>query len=648
MAIIYGYVTFQSLTSDLANAYRSSLTQLIISASSDTLNAAKAEFDTATQGLLQITLPVVSSVTQNGAIWIGTGLSLSDVDVEGFSVEDLNDLGQEGYLIKTVQVNQMSCILIAGNTDIGTLYGVFNFLKLLQTYQSIATLQINEVPQTKYRILDHWDNLDGTIERGYGGYTIWDWQRLPGFIDPRYTDYARVQASIGINGAVLNNVNADAASLNEIYLAKTAVLANVFRPYGVKVYLTAKFDAPMSIGGLTTADPLDASVIAWWADRASRIYSHIPDFGGFLMKADSEGQPGPQTYNRTHADGANMLAGALEPYGGIVMYRAFVYDLSKGDRSIQAYQEFTPFDGKFAANVLLQSKNGPIDFQPREPFHPLFGAMPNTNLMIEFEITQEYLGFSVQLVYLAPLFKEALDSDTYAKGEGSTVASVVEGKLDGHSMSGMAGVANMGSDASWTGHPFAAANWYAFGSLAWNSARTADTIADEWLKMTFTNDETFVTPIKEMMMNSRETAVNYMTPLGLNHLMNVATHYGPSPWWNDSNSNADYHKADSIGIGVDRTSSGNNATGQYFPPVYHMLENITTIPEELLLWFHHVPWTYPMQSGHTLWEELVYRYYDGVNSVKQMRDTWAQIEGKIDEDRFNFVSQLLAEQEREG
>ena len=641
------YVPIDDLT--LANSYRSSLTQLIISATSDTLKAAQGEFDRGTQGLLQTQLPVVSSVTQDGAIWISTSSSLAGMTIEGLSIEEFDDIGQEGYLIKTAQVDQKSCIIIAGNTDIGTLYGVFNFLKLLQTHQAITNLQINEVPQIQHRILDHWDNIDGTIERGYGGYSLWDWQRLPGFIDPRYIDYARADASIGINGAVLNNVNAQTPSLTEPYLAKTAVLADVFRPYGVKVYLTPRFDAPMKIGGLKTADPLDPSVIGFWKDLASKVYSYIPDFGGFLLKADSEGQPGPQTYNRTHVDGANMLAGALAPYGGIVMWRTFEYEIDNEDRAKQSYEEFIPFDGKFAANVLLQAKNGPIDFQPREPFHPLFGAMPKTPLMLEFQVTQEYLGFAVQLVYLAPLFKETLDSDTYSKGKGSTVAKVIEGKVDGHSISGIAGVSNVGSDACWTGHPFAQANWYAFGSLAWNPDRTADAIADEWLKMTFTNDETFVTPVKEMMMNSRENAVNYMTPLGLNNIMNFDTHYGPGPWdvfgpWRGE----DYHKADSIGIGYDRTSNGSNVTGQYFSPLRETLDNITTVPEQFLLWFHHVPWTYPMSSGHSLWEELVYHYYDGVDAVGQMRDTWAQVEGKIDDERFGVVTQLLAEHEREA
>ena len=420
-------------------------------------------------------------------------------------------------------------------------------------------------------MLNHWDNLDRTVERGYAGFSLWDWHKLPDYLDPRYTDYARANASLGINGTVLTNVNANATSLLPEYLAKAAALAAVFRPYGIRVYLTARFSAPVEIGGLKTADPLDPVVAGWWKRKADEIYALIPDFGGFLVKANSEGQPGPQDYGRTHADGANMLADALAPHGGVVLWRAFVYsnDVPE-DRAKQAYGEFQPLDGRFRPNVLVQVKNGPIDFQPREPFHPLFGAMPKTPLMMELQITKEYLGFATHLAFLGPLFEEALRADTHAKGEGSTVAKVIDGSLHGYATTGIAGVANVGTDRNWCGGVFACANWYAFGRLAWDHTLTSDRVADEWVRLTFGNDPALVAPVKEMMLGSREAVVDYMTPLGLVHLMAEGHHYGPGPWvstarradWNS----VYYHRADANGIGFDRTASGSNAVAQYFPP----------------------------------------------------------------------------------
>ena len=387
------------------------------------------------------------------------------------------------------------------------------------------------LPNVKIRVLNHWDNLDRTVERGYAGQSLWDWSALPDSVSRLYTDYARANASIGINGTVLTNVNANARVLTREYLEKVAALANVFRPYGIKVYLTARFSAPVEIGGLATADPLQPEVIAWWKAKADEIYALIPDFGGFLVKANSEGQPGPQNYGRTHADGANLLADAIAPHGGIVMWRAFVYDKDvPDDRAKQAYNEFVPLDGKFRENVLIQVKNGPIDFQPREPFHPLFGAMPGTAMMPEFQITQEYLGASVHLVYLAPLYEECLRSDTHCAGAGSTVARVIDGTIGNRTLTAMAGVANIGAVRNWTGHPFGQANWYAFGRLAWDPDLSSAYIAAEWIRMTFTNADDAVGRISKMMMASREIAVNYMTPLGLHHIMYYGHHYGPGPW----------------------------------------------------------------------------------------------------------------------
>ena len=506
------------------------------------------------------------------------------------------------------------------------------------------------MPKLQRRMLNHWDNLNGTIERGYAGYTLWDWQRLPGYIDPRYRDYARANASIGINGTVLNNVNANARSLTTEYLIKAAALADVFRPYGIRVYLTARFSAPKELRALNTADPLDPEVRQWWKDKVKEIYKYIPDFGGFLVKANSEGQPGPQDYKRTHADGANMMAEALEPYGGIVMWRAFVYENSRNvDRAGNGYEEFKPLDGKFNKNVFVQPKNGPIDFQPREPFHPLFGAMPQTPLMLEFQITQEYLGYATNLAYLGPLFEECLDADTYTKGKGTTVANVLEDYNRSHGISGIAGVANIGTDINWCGHLFGQSNWYAFGRMAWNPKLSSEEVADEWLRMTFNNNTSFVNPIKEMMQQSRETVVNYRNPLGLNHIMNFATHYGPGPWYKDPHWDAkDYHKADETGIGVDRTSKGSNVVNQYAKPLAEILENLNTCPQKDLLWFHHLPWDYKMPSGKILWDELVAYYYKGVEEVRGMRKLWDSMEGKIDAERFNHVKQLLKVQEDEA
>jgi alpha-glucuronidase len=466
-------------------------------------------------------------------------------------------------------------------------------------------------------------------------------------------DYARANASIGINGTVLTNVNANALILTGNYILKVAAIATLFRTFGLKVYLTARFSAPIEIGGLKTADPLDPQVQEWWKKKIDTIYQTIPDFGGFLVKANSEGQPGPQNYGRNHADGANMLADAVAPHKGIVMWRAFVYSNEvPDDRFKQAYNEFKPLDGKFRSNVLVQVKNGPIDFQPREPFHPLFGALPATPIMMEFQLTQEYLGQATHLVYQAPLYKECLDADTYSKGQGSYVDKVIDGSLENHSISGIAGVANIGNDRNWTGHPFAQSNWYAFGRLAWDHQLSSAQIADEWIRQTFTNRSNFVATVKQMMLNSREAVVNYMTPLGLHHIMATGHHYGPGPWvsnagrpdWNP----VYYHKADSAGIGFNRTPTGSNAFSQYAPEAIKNFESTNTTSEEFLLWFHHVPWNYKMNSGRTLWNELCHKYNEGVDSVRSMRKAWQKMNGLIDKERHTQITMLLNIQEKEA
>jgi alpha-glucuronidase len=634
----------------LLNTYRGLITGLRIPRTSVTIAAAKEELITGIKGLLQIDLSETDKLI-NGTIILDTRGSayLHKIGMDG----KLAPGGEEGYVIKSTTFIGKKLIVIAGNSDKAVLYGVFHFLRLLQTQQPVSALNIVSSPRIQLRLLNHWDNLDRTVERGYAGFSLWNWHTLPGYIDKRYKDYARANASIGVNGTVLTNVNANAIVLTRPYLEKASALASVFRPYGLKIYLTARFSAPVEIGGLKTADPLDPVVQQWWQKKVDEIYSLIPDFGGFLVKANSEGQPGPQNYGRNHADGANMLARAVAPHKGIVMWRAFVYsNETPGDRHTQAYNEFVPLDGKFDNNVMVQVKNGAIDFQPREPFHPLFGAMPRTPLMMEFQVTQEYLGQATNLVYLAPMFKECLDSDTYRKGKGSTVARVIDGNVHGYSLTGMAGVANIGNDLNWCGHPFAQANWYALGRLAWDHALSSANIAEEWLRMSFTNDVSFITPALQMMLRSHEIAVQYMTPIGLHHIMGTGHHYGPAPWVNELR-RADwnpvyYHRADSAGIGFDRTSKGSDALAQYADEVRMEWENTATVPAKYLLWFHHLPWTWKTSNGRILWDEICYQYNKGVDSVRWMIQTWDRIKTKADKERAEQVSMLLRVQEEEA
>ena len=522
---------------------------------------------------------------------------------------------------------------ITASNPIGLLYGAYELIRLQNTdaYNTGSGNQQNfskaidetEKPQVGLRILNHWDNLDGSIERGYAGKSIFKWEEIKlgkngkgGSISKslhnRLITYARANASLGINGSVLNNVNASPKMMTAEYINKVRVIANILRPYGIRVYLSINFASPMALGYTKTADPLDKKVQQWWKKKAKEIYAAIPDFGGFLVKANSEGQPGPGDYHRTHADGANMLADAVKPYGGIIMWRSFVYGANhKGeDRVKQAVSEFKGMDGKFRDNVILQSKNGPLDFQPREPYAPIFDNIKQTPQIAELQITQEYLGQSKHLTYLAPMWKEFF------------------GFVNPDKLVGISGVANIGDDANWCGHPFSQANWYAFGRLAWNPSLTAEEIAHEWLVQTYENqDEKFTKPVEMMMMTSREACVNYMMPLGLHHIFKFDHHYGPEPDGFIASYPLEwcpvyYHKADAQGVGFDRSSKGTDAVGQYPEPYRSMYDNIATCPEEYLLWFHHVPWTYKMKSGSTLWQELCMKYNMGVAMVEVYRDFW--------------------------
>ncbi|MBI1257817.1 MAG: alpha-glucuronidase [Chloroflexi bacterium] len=650
--------------------YRAAIQQIFFPATTPTLIAARDELLCGLSGLLGQPISLTNHANTPGTLTFWSAEHLPPPKTDRWQPP----IGAEGYLITRFE----GVIQTLANHDIGILYGIFAFLRHLQMHQPLD-FPLTSAPKIQHRILNHWDNLDGTIERGYAGHSLWDWHKLPDYLSPRYIDYARACVSVGINGTVLTNVNANALILTPQYLEKVAALANVFRPYGLRVYLTARFSAPIEIGNLPTADPLDPAVIAWWNAKADEIYALIPDFGGFVVKANSEGQPGPGDYGRTQADGANLLANALAPHGGLCIWRAFVYTHEDAeDRHKQAYNELVPLDGQFAPNALLQVKNGAIDFMPREPYHPIFGAMPKTPLMLEVQITQEYLGQGTHLAYLAPMYKEVLDADTGCAGAGSTVARVIDGSLAYNSsdagtipnvpflssplpefgegsgvgsLSGMAGVANIGDDRNWCGHPFAAANWYAFGRLAWDHDLTSEQIADEWLRLTFTNNADFIEQAKWIMMQSREAVVDYMTPLGLAHLMEAHHHYGPAPWIDYGRADWQsiyYHCADTQGIGCNRTSTGTNAISQYCPPFRDLVADINTCPENLLLWFHHVRWDYPMQSGRTLWDELCFHYTSGLQSVRTMQVVWDALAQYVDAARFEHVRALLRIQEKDA
>jgi alpha-glucuronidase len=630
-----------------AAQYKEALKQIVVEGNlAGTRKAIVDELVAALGSMLGAPVPTATTVTDSAVV---VGTPASSPLIRGLNLgAALTTAGPEGYLIRNTRIANKPVIAIASTTDLGALYGTFHFLRLLQTGQPIAQLNINEKPKVQIRMLNHWDNLNGSIERGYAGGSLWQWKELPGTISPRYADYARANASLGINGAAINNVNAsgqNAALLNSEYLPKVAAIATACRPYGVRIYLSANFAAPEQVGGLNTADPLDPTVIAWWTAKVDEIYKLIPDFGGFLVKANSEGQPGPKTYNRTHADGANLLANAVAPHKGNIIWRAFIYDEDVDpDRAKRAYIEFMKLEGQFKPNVLVQIKNGAIDFMPREPFHPLFGALVKTPVMSEIQPTQEYLGQAKHLVYLGTMWEEFLQSDTFAKGKGSTVAKVLEGQVHPHTVTGMASVTNPGLDRNWMGHHFSQANWYAAGRMSWNPELGAEAIADEWTKMTWSADPKTVRTIRDLMMLSREAYVNYTMPLGFHHLIG-GNHYAPMPQ-NAGGQRPDwtavyYHQATQDAVGFDRTMKGNKAVGQYFPPARDMFDSLATCPDKYLLWFHRLPWDHKMKSGKTLWTEICEHYYLGVRQAQQIQATWTSLSGQVDPQRHKEVADRL-------
>ncbi|HMQ46231.1 MAG TPA: alpha-glucuronidase family glycosyl hydrolase [Saprospiraceae bacterium] len=633
-------------------AYLEQLEQIVIVGNGPILSAARQELSLGLAGLLGQFIPEAPSISQKRSLILGMANQATPGEGQ-INQAEKDALQREGFILKQIAIDGKKHLLVLGKDEQGVLYGTFRLLQLLQRCQPLDGLYLNDYPKVQHRILNHWDNLDRTVERGYAGFSIWDWHQLPEFLYPQYTDYARANASIGINGAVVTNVNANSLVFRPDYLQKAAALADVFRPYGIKLYLTARFSAPIELGGLPTADPLNVQVQDWWKQKVEEIYQYIPDFGGFLVKANSEGQPGPQDYGRNHADGANMLADALAPYGGIVMWRAFVYSHEvPDDRSKQAYHEFVPLDGSFRANVLIQVKNGPIDFQPREPIHPLFGAMPNTPVMMEFQITKEYLGQGTHLVGLANLYEEVLQTDTHVKGTGSTVAQVIDGSLHGYERTGMAGVANIGTARNWTGNLFGQADWYAFGRLAWNPHLKAETMFIEWSELTFGLDSKVVETVVQLLRKSYEACVQYMTPIGLHHIMGPGHHYGPGPWVKDM-PRADwtsvyYHKADEGGIGFDRTDRGSDALSQYHPDFSRQFADPKRCPLPFLLWFHHLPWDFKLATGRDVWEELCWQYHQGVVAITAMKGDWEAIQPYIDAERFQQVQMHLEIQEKEA
>lgn len=646
--------------------YRNAATEIVVQDSNPsatltpTLDIMRNELNTGLDGILGQDVPTSNSVTRDGSVVVGTPTSSSIINALNLT-DKLNAVGDEGYIIEPATVSGHPVTIIASKGQFGALYGAYAYLRLMQTQKSVTNLSISEKPKVKLRQIDHWET-----ERNYAGGNFIEWGTLPNTIHPRYTMFARACASVGINAFVFNNVNTSTTYLGASYILKEKALADLFRPYGIKVFLVAPYNSPINaatpdLGGVpvvpkqTTADPTVASVADWWNAEVDAIYSQIPDFGGFLVKAGSEGQSGPGDYGKTHSQGANLLGKAVARRGGIVLWRSFVYDATVDpDRLARCYKDFHPLDGQFEPNVFVQSKFGPLDFMPRETFNPLFGGLPHTNQAIELQITQEYTGQRIKMCYLPIIWQEILDSDTYANGAGTTVGKIIDGTAYGNTLTAMVGVANIGDAVNMTGQDMGQANFYGFGRMAWNWNLTPEELAYDWAKMTWSNDSTVVETVVDMLMGSRESTVDHQEPLGLTHQQSQTTqgdHYTPGP--SESGSPPEwygsyYNKADAVGLGYDRSITGSNMVGQYFEPLVSKWGNIDTCPENLLAWFHHVPWTFTMDSGRTFWDELCNRYQIGVHYVTNMRAQWDSLQPYIDPERFAAVKALLATHEKDA
>ncbi|MBP3951006.1 alpha-glucuronidase family glycosyl hydrolase [Bacillus suaedae] len=612
------------------------------------VQAAKEELTRAISIMIGEEPQIASETVTSNHIRLATSEQLN---VDEFP--EIRKINEEGYLIKTVKHEEGSYILLAGKSDKGVLYATFHLLRLIQAEHSLDNLDIVESPRNQIRMINQWDNMDGSVERGYAGESIF--YKDDDFIRDydRIKDYARLLSSVGINAISINNVNVHAVetSLITTFLPDVAKVADVFRTYGITTYLSANYASPMELGDLTTADPLDEGVKAWWKDKVKEVYSYISDFGGFVVKADSEHRPGPFTYGRNHADGSNMLAEALEPFGGIVIWRCFVYNCMQDwrdrstDRARAAYDHFKPLDGQFHNNVILQIKNGPMDFQVREPVSPLFGAMRDTNQMIEFQVAQEYTGQQRHVCFLIPQWKEILDFDTYAKGQGSTVKSIVDGSMYESKLSGIAAVSNIGNDTNWCGHQLAQANLFGYGRLIWDPNLSNEDIVDEWARATFGNNSAVIENISAMLLSSWQIYESYTAPLGVGWMVNPNHHYGPNVDGYEYSVWGTYHFADWQGIGVDRTvTSGTGYTSQYFEENMKYYESLKTCPDELLLFFHHVPYTHLLKSGETVIQHIYNTHFEGVDQAIALKEKWEALQQAIDEERFHSVNERLEEQ----
>ncbi|MFC4321170.1 alpha-glucuronidase family glycosyl hydrolase [Litchfieldia salsa] len=633
--------------------HQSLLSQIIVLNGSMVVKSAKQELFEAIKSMAGITPTLSNELTSQYGIVLATYKDHPSL-TDHLSSEEFQNLNEEGYIITSFHSGSQRQLLIVGKTDIGVLYATFHLLRLIKMEENLDDLYIVESPKNQIRMINEWDNMDGSIERGYAGDSIYyENNRFTGDVD-RLKDYARLLSSVGINGVSINNVNVHEIETNLItsrFLPDVARVAEIFRAYGIKTFLSANYASSIQLGGLDTADPLDKNVQECWIEKVKEIYSYIPDFGGFVVKADSEHRPGPFTYNRNHADGANMLARALKPFGGIVFWRCFVYNCLQDwrdrstDRAKAAYDHFKPLDGEFLDNVVLQIKNGPMDFQVREPVSPLFGSMPNTNQVLEFQVSQEYTGQQKHLCYLVPQWKGVLDFDTYAVGEGATVKRIVNGELYNYQNSGITAVSNIGNDRNWTGHSLAQANFYGYGRLIWNPDLTAEEITEEWIRLTFGNDSEVVASVSSMLLKSWEIYENYTAPLGVGWMVNTDHHYGPNVDGYEYSVWGTYHFADCHGIGVNRTlKDGTGYTGQYFKENKDQYESVETCPDELLLFFHYVPYTHRLKSGVTVIQHIYNTHFEGVEQADKLVEDWKQLEGKIDYTRFGGILNRLQEQ----